>query len=90
MHILFTSGVIDFTDKITIDYSRYEEMKKAYIEAYQNLASHYISKKDAGEYLYRYVIKEVGVYLPIKPRVRAFVEHYYARYQEIGQQTIVL
>ncbi len=90
LHILFSSGIIDFKDKIMIDYSRYEEMKNAYKEAYTKLASHYIAKKDASEYLYQYAIKEAGVYLPVEPRVREFVEHYYARYQEIGQQTIVL
>ncbi|MFA5501274.1 MAG: invasion protein CiaB [Sulfurovaceae bacterium] len=90
LHILFASGVIYFKDKITIDYSRYEEMKNAYKEAYTKLAAHYITKKDASEYLYQYALKEAGVYLPVDPQVRAFVEHYYARYQEIGQQTIVL
>ncbi|MDD5405427.1 MAG: invasion protein CiaB [Sulfurovaceae bacterium] len=90
LHILFESKIIDYKDRIYINYEKYEDMKNLYKEAYTKLAIHYIAKKDASEYLYKYAVKEAGVYLPVEPRVRAFVEHYYARYQEIGQQTIKL
>ncbi len=90
LDLLFKSGVISYYDTIQIDYSRYDIMKAHYQAAYQNLASHYLRKEDAGNYLHRYVLKEEGVYLPKDELVREFVEHYYSRYQEIGQETVVL
>jgi hypothetical protein len=87
LEILFASRAIKYDgQKITINYDRYPEMKAAYIEAYEDLASHYIAKRDAGDYLKRYTTKEGSIYLPITPEVRRFAEHYYARYEAIGQQ----
>ena len=88
LEILFTSGVIHYDKQIKIDYSRYEAMKSAYIEAYEKLAKHYLNKEDANIYLNGYAAKKRGVYLPVREEVREFVEHYYRRYREIGQQTI--
>jgi len=90
LDILFTSGVIVFHKEIEIDYEKYPAMKEAYREAYEKLAKTYLDKIDANSYLSNYVQKEEGVYLPVKEEVRLFVEHYYARYQEIGQQTVTL
>ena len=89
LDILFTSGVITYDEQIRIDYSRYEAMKTAYRKAYKKLAETYLEKIDANEYLKCYVQKEGGVYLPVKEKIRIFVERYYARYQEIGQQTVL-
>lgn len=90
LDILFSSGVITYDGEINIDYSKYDEMKETYQNAYRNLAENYLSKVDASVYLNAYASKEKGVYLPLKEEIRSFVEHYYARYKEIGQQTIVL
>lgn len=90
LDILFASGLIEFDGKIVINYGNYEEMKRLYEQSYKDLVMHYIAKKDAGEYLNKYTVKESGIYLPIEPKVREFVEHYYARYKDIGQETIVL
>ena len=90
LEILFKSAVITFDEQIRIDYSRYDMMKALYQEAYRDLASHYLRKVDAGSYLYRFVTKEKGVYLPKDALVREFVEQYYKRYKEIGQETISL
>jgi hypothetical protein len=65
-------------------------MKEAYQHAYRKLAETYLAKVDANGYLKQYAIKEEGVYLPVKEEVRSFVEHYYSRYKEIGQQTATL
>ena len=65
-------------------------MKQTYIEAYRKLAESYLNKEDANLYLSLYARKEKGVYLPVKSEIRNFVEHYYTRYKEIGQQTITL
>ena len=90
LDILFSSGVITYDGEINIDYSKYDDMKKSYQNAYRNLAENYLSKVDANVYLGTYATKEKGVYLPLKEEIRSFVEHYYTRYKEIGQQTIVL
>lgn len=88
LDILFKSGVISYKDKITINYEKYDEMKKFYQEAYLNLAKHYLSKLDAEEYLTSYALKKEGVYLPKDKNINSFVELYYLRYKEIGQQTL--
>jgi hypothetical protein len=90
LELLFKSAVITFDEQIRIDYSRYNIMKALYQEAYRELASHYLRKVDAASYLHRFVDKEKGVYLPKDTLVREFVEQYYKRYQEIGQETITL
>jgi len=86
LDILFGSGVISYDEQIKIDYSQYDAMKERYQEAYQALAQHYIDKKDANLYLEKYAHKSEGVYLPVDKNIATFVEHYYRRYQEIGQQ----
>lgn len=86
LDILFGSGIISYDTQIRIDYSRYAAMKERYQEAYQALAQHYIDKKDANLYLEKYAQKLDGVYLPIDKNISTFVEYYYSRYKEIGQQ----
>lgn len=88
LDILFSSKIISYNEKINIDYSRYEEMKKAYSEAYTNLAQSYLAKEDANIYLSKYTMKENDIYLPRKDEIRKFVKHYYERYQKIGQKTL--
>ena len=90
LDLLFKSAVISYNETIQIDYSRYDTMKAHYQGAYRDLVSHYLRKEDAGNYLHRYAVREEGVYLPKDDLVREFVEHYYERYQEIGQETVVL
>ena len=90
LDILFTSGIITYDEQIKIDYSKYELMREAYKEAYKNLAENYLKKVDASVYLGQYAVKNEGIYLPKKKDIKVFVEHYYARYKEIGQQTIIL
>jgi len=85
LDILFGSGVITYDKQIKIDYTRYEAMKERYKEAYKSLAQHYIDKKEANEYLGKYAQKLNGIYLPVDEEILSFVEHYYARYKEIGQ-----
>ena len=86
LDILFKSGVINYNEKIEIDYSRYDKMKKRYQKAYKKLAQHYIDKEDANIYLGQYVKKIDGVYLPIYNDISSFVENYYAQYKKIGQK----
>ncbi len=90
LDLLFGSGIITYDGQIEIDYSKYDAMKEAYIAAYKALAETYLQKVDAGEYLSQYAVKHQGIYLPKDEKIKAFVEYYYARYKEIGQQTVVL
>ncbi len=85
LDILFASEVVDFDTKVQINYDKYSDMKQKYITTYKNLSQTYIDKDDAREFLEIYTIKENGIYLPRNKKVRNFVEHYYARYKEIGQ-----
>ncbi len=86
LDILFGSGVITYDKEIKIDYSQYDVMKERYQEVYRALAQHYIDKKDASDYLEQYAKKASGVYLPVDTTILNFVEAYYKRYKEIGQQ----
>ncbi len=86
LDILFKSGVIIYDNIVEIDYSRYSDMKEMYKKAYIDLAQHYIDKLDANIYLSKYIKKENGNYLPKDIEVENFVEKYYNRYKEIGQQ----
>ncbi len=93
LEILFGSGVLHYHDKtqtLFVNYSNYNSMRMQYIKTYEKLAKHYLAKKDAYIYLSDYVTRYNGVYLPIKEQIHKFVEHYYARYKEIGQETITL
>lgn len=90
LEILFKSGIISYSDTVVIDYSRYDAMKAHYQSAYRELASHYLRKEDASIYLYRYVVKEDAIHLPKDNLVREFVEQYYKRYKEIGQESVTI
>jgi hypothetical protein len=61
-------------------------MREAYQKAYKSLAHNYINKMDANFYLSKYVKRVDGIYLPKKAKIFDFVENYYRRYREIGQQ----
>jgi len=78
--------VVRFDEPLAIRYDRYAAMKETYTQAYTALAHHYLAQEDAGDFLSRYTVKEGGIYLPKTQAVRQFVEHYYARYQAIGQK----
>ena len=90
LDILFGSGVMTYDGEIKVEYAKYNVMKEAYQKAYKNLAENYLKKVDANIFLSRYAKKENSVYLPVNNEIKSFVEHYYARYKEIGQQTINL
>ncbi len=88
LNILFESGVVyrDTDGKIDIHISdeTLQKLKTLYKKAYLLLAKTYITKEDASNFLYEFVVHEDGVFLPKNPLVRGFVEEYYKRYKEIG------
>jgi len=86
---LFDSEVLDFKDnKLIIDLSdsKYEELKKWYVQTYTSLAKHYLDKKDASEFLNIYAIKEGKYFMPVNKKINEFVKYYFKRYQAIGQE----
>ncbi len=83
---LFESGVIKFNGKnLEYDYSKYSELKNWYKETYLNLANHYVEKRDAKEFLDKFVYKDKNFY-PLNKKADEFVRYYYKRYQEIGNK----
>ncbi len=86
LYILFSSKIISFKDKIEIDYSKYEDMKNLYQKIYAKLTKTYLQKRDASEFLFNFVSKEEGVYLPVEKEIREFANYYYKLYKEIGQK----
>jgi hypothetical protein len=85
---LFETKVLDFDDKLEIDMSdvAYERLKVWYINTYENLASHYLEKKDANEFLSKYALKNSGFYTPIEQKVKNFVEYYWSLHQNMGRE----
>lgn len=87
LHGLFETKVLSFKDKLVIDMSKksYEKMKKWYMKTYEDLAKHYLAKKDAKEFLDIYASKdEDGFFLPNDLHVRYFVKYYWNMHEEIG------
>ena len=86
---LFDSKVLDWDEeKLVIDLSssKYEELKKWYIQTYSALAKHYLDKKDASLFLNLYAIKEGKYFMPVNEKISSFVKYYFKKYQEIGQE----
>lgn len=88
LNALFDSEILTWNDeKLSIDLSheKYEALKKWYITSYTQLAQHYLDKKDALEFLNIYAVKEGKYFLPTSKKINSFVQYYFKRYQEIGQ-----
>ena len=84
---LFETGVLKFQDTLKIDMSdeAYDRIKAWYIQTYKSLATHYLQKKDASEFLYRYAQKEGKYFMPLRDDVKYFVNYYWNLHQDIGQ-----
>ncbi len=86
---LFESGVLRFDETLQIDASAeaYEKLKTWYVQTYQNLAAHYLAKKDAKLFLEQFARKnEEGYYLPTHTVVNAFVSYYWELHQDMGRE----
>ncbi len=85
---LFDSKVLSFQDKLSIDLSSeaYERLKQWYMSTYENLASHYLDKNDAKEFLDIYAKKdENGYFKPVSLEVKYFVNYYWNLHEQIGR-----
>lgn len=89
LHIFYTSGIISIDDgKISLHMTgeNYQKFQETYIGVYSHLIHTYLNKNDAGDFLYEYVEKVDGVFLPKETELRAFVGRYYTLYKEIGNE----
>jgi hypothetical protein len=86
---LFESKVLTWQNKkLTIDLSdeTFLTLKQWYIKTYQDLALHYLDKKDATEFLHKFATKEKKYFMPNNETIYDFVTHYFERYKAIGQE----
>ena len=86
---LFDSGVLAWNEKnLSIDLSKEktEALKKWYVQTYTSLANHYLAKKDASEFLNQYAVKDGKYFMPVNKTIYSFVNYYFKKYQEIGQE----
>ncbi len=87
LELLFESKLLKLNgDMVEIDYSKYNNFKEIYTQAYRELAKNYLNKTDANEFLKLFTIKEGKDYLPKTEKVRDFVQNYYQEYKHIGNQ----
>jgi len=84
---LFESGVLKFKKRIEIDMSEdaYERIKAWYLQTYKELALHYLNKKEASEFLYRYAKKDDKYFIPVDDGVKYFVNYYWNLHKDMGQ-----
>ncbi|MEA3513054.1 MAG: invasion protein CiaB [Campylobacterota bacterium] len=88
---LFESKVLTWdeeTEKLTINQDKklLENLKQWYIDTYNNLAKHYLDKKDASEFLNIYAIKKDKYYSSTSKNIDNFIQYYFRRYKQIGQE----
>ena len=87
LELLYESKIITLSDSmVKIDYTKYNNFKAIYTQAYRELVSNYIQKIDASEFLRNFTQKEEKSYLPRTEAIREFVENYYSAYKEIGNR----
>ena len=87
LHILFEANIIvRQLGKIHLNLTpeTLQTVKEGYMQVYSHLIHTYLHKKDAGDFLYNYVAKENGIFLPKDPEIREFVDTYYEKYKQIG------
>lgn len=90
LHILFEARILHFDGAklhINLSTNDYNNVKALYIRYYNELAELYIAKQRACIFLERFAQKDsLGNFKPTAPNPRAFVEYFWNRYQEIGQE----
>jgi hypothetical protein len=86
---LFESKVLVWENKkLSIDLSEeaFAVLKQWYIKTYQELALHYLEKKDATLFLNQFATKTGKYFMPNNATISDFVSHYFERYKAIGQE----
>jgi len=88
---LFETKVLNWDikdSKLTINLAKenISILKQWYIDTYKKLALHYLAKKDATLFLNDYAKKDEKYFTSISPTIDNFVQYYFNRYKEIGQE----
>ncbi len=63
-----------------------KNLKQWYIDIYTKLAIHYLNKIDATKFLENYAIKKDNKFTSTNETIDNFIQYYFKRYQEIGQE----
>lgn len=88
----FQSGVLEFMPDhkptLKIHKEKYKNLKDWYIQTYISLAQHYIEKLPSGEWLSKFVEKNNKLYFSTLKSSNDFIEWYWKRYCEIGQEVL--
>ncbi|PAF41431.1 hypothetical protein BJI48_08660 [Helicobacter sp. 11S02596-1] len=86
----FLSGVLRFDPSnkpvLSVQKDKYEDLKSWYMQVYESLAKHYMAKLGAYEWLGQFVCKTEKDYRSNLAPAGAFIQWYWQRYQEIGQE----
>ncbi len=91
LHVLFESWILTYRfGKISFHYSpeTLSIFKDLLTGTYTQLIFTYLNQMEAGNFLYEFVVKENWVYLPNDKKCRKFVEEYYEKYKEIGNEVM--
>ena len=74
--------------KLTIDQEpkNIESLKQWYIDTYKILANHYLNKQDATLFLEKFAVKKEKYYTSVDDNIDSFIQYYFSRYKEIGQE----
>jgi hypothetical protein len=89
LHLLFNSGVVTFDGaQVQVRYENYADMKALYIQTYEQLAKHYLDKKDAKAFLEHYVDVK-NKFIPKDKSVEKFTEYFQKLYKSFGQEVIL-
>jgi hypothetical protein len=86
---LFETKILQFENeqlKVDMNENKYQSIKQWYLKTYNNLAKHYLEKKDATLFLKQFATKENGKFLPKNETIKTFAHFYYKLYQEIGRE----
>lgn len=87
LELLFSSNTLSFEEnKLSIDLEKYDTFKAVAMQRYEELASNYLARKDAKEFLDRFAVMEGEYYLPTNPKIKEFVNWYYALYEKHGNE----
>lgn len=84
---LFDTEVLIWkNEKLDINLDKFEKLKAWYIDTYSRLALHYLDKKDATLFLNNFAKKDGKYFMPVEENIKDFVNYYFKKYQEIGQE----
>src|SRR5574344_62337 len=88
---LFESNILTWDEdkkelKIDLEDEKFGKLKVLYIKNYTALAKHYLQKLDATKFLNIYATKKDKYFMPNDENIKSFVEYYFKRYQERGQE----